>query len=64
MTSSPTNPSDPIANLPDEMIQTAAKHVQDILALAIMHSSEHQALVIADHAVSYTHLTLPTKRIV
>lgn len=37
-----------LANLPEEMIVLAAKHVRDILSLAIKHSSENAAVVIFD----------------
>lgn len=35
-------------DLPEEAIATTTKHVKDILSLAIMHSTQHAALVISD----------------
>ncbi len=35
-------------SIPEEAIETAAKHVRDILALAIMHSPQQAAVVISD----------------
>lgn len=34
--------------LPEDAIKKATKHIQDILSLAIMHSSEHAAVIVSD----------------
>jgi len=46
MTHSPTAP--PFTHLPDSAIDTAQKHVHDILTIAFEHDSTHAALVVWD----------------
>ena len=62
-----TSALDVIARHPQRLragVLAAGRNVESLVALCATHRPDHAVIADADAPVSYTHLTLPTKRIV